>query len=39
MCQMQLKGRKRARHLMLMLAMIETVDQLAMGMFIGVVMC
>ena len=38
-CGVQLKGRKRSKDLMLMLGLSETIDQLAMAAFVGMVMC
>ena len=39
MCAVQLMDRKRAKDLMLMLGLNKTIDQLAMAVYIGMVMC
>ena len=39
MCGVQLKDRKQLTDLMLMLGLSETIDQLAVAVFIGMVMC
>ena len=39
MCGVQLKDRKRTRDLLLTLGLNDTMDQLAMTVFIGMVMC
>ena len=38
-CGVHLKDRKRSRDLMLMMGLNESIDQLAMAEFVGMVMC
>ena len=39
MCRVQLKDRKISMDLMLILGLSETIDQLCIAVFIGMVMC
>ena len=39
MCEVQFKNRKRDKDLMLMFGLNKTIDQLAMAVFAGMVMC
>ena len=39
MCGVQLRDMKRSKDLMLMLVLNETIDQLAVAVFVGMVMC